>query len=74
MRMSKGLISAVVIVFIAMVVAMLIFMKVSADRARKISDEYMKEFKTIEKDLQKNSKRLDSLNRIDIDSLIKIKK
>lgn len=74
MGMSKGLISAVVIVFIAMVVAMLIFMKVSADRARKISDEYMKEFKTIEKDLQKNSKRLDSLNRIDIDSLIKIKK
>lgn len=74
MMMSKGLISAVVVIFIAMVVAMLIYMKLSADRARKISDEYMKQFKTIEKDLQKNSKRPDSLNSINIDSLIKAMK
>ena len=72
--MSKGLIASVVIVFTAAVTAMLIYVKLSADKAREISDESMKQFKTIEQDLQKTNLRFDSLNKIDLDSLIKANK
>ena len=48
---------------------MVIYMKQSADKARKISDEMMEEFKTIDKDLQKSTDEPDSLNKMYYDSL-----
>ena len=38
-------------------------MKESADKARKQSDEIMRDFKTIDKDLKDNSYKIDSLNK-----------
>ena len=67
--MSKGLISFIAIVFISAVAAMVIYMKQSADKARKISDEMMEKFKTVDKDLQKSTDELDSLNKMYYDSL-----
>ncbi|MBK6380834.1 MAG: hypothetical protein IPO01_17415 [Chitinophagaceae bacterium] len=67
--MSKGLIAFIAVAFIAVVAAMVIYMKQSADKARKISDEMMEEFKTIDKDLQKSTDEPDSLNKMYYDSL-----
>ena len=67
--MSKGLIAFIAVAFIAVVAAMVIYMKQSADKARKISDEMMQEFKTIDKDLQKSTDEPDSLNKMYYDSL-----
>ena len=67
--MSKGLIAFIAVAFIAVVAAMVIYMKQSADKARKISDEMLEEFKTIDKDLQKSTDEPDSLNKMYYDSL-----
>ena len=67
--MSKGLIAFIAVAFIAVVAAMVIYMKQSADKARKISDEMMEECKTIDKDLQKSTDEPDSLNKMYYDSL-----
>jgi Skp family chaperone for outer membrane proteins len=67
--MSKGLIAFIAVAFIAVVAAIVIYMKQSAGKARKISDEMMEEFKTIDKDLQKSTVELDSLNKMYYDSL-----
>jgi hypothetical protein len=72
--MSKGLISFIVISIIAVAAAVLIYMKQSANAARKRSDEIMRQFKTIDKDLHKTNDTLGYFNKIDIDSLIESKK
>ena len=69
--MTKGLIAFIVVAAVAFV---LIFMKKSADVARERSDQLMEEFKTVDRNLQKTDRRLDSLNRIKLDSLIKANK
>jgi uncharacterized protein YpuA (DUF1002 family) len=72
--MPKGLISFIVVSFIAVAAAVIIFMKQSAYVARKRSDEIMRQFKTVDKDLQKTNERLDTLNKMDFDSVIKVNK
>jgi uncharacterized protein YoxC len=72
--MSRGLISFIVIVCIAAAAAMIIYLKQDADKAKKRSDTIMQEFKTIDKDLQERSQRLDSLNKAFFDSLRKTDK
>lgn len=67
--MSKGLIAFIAVAFIAVVAAMVIYMKQSADKARRISNEMMEEFKAVDKKLQKSTDELDSLNIIYFDSL-----
>lgn len=67
--MSKRLIVLVILICVASVSVMLFVMKRSADRAREVSNEYLKEFKTIDKDLKRSSSRLDSLNKMYFDSL-----
>ena len=69
--MPKGLIAFIVVAAVAL---MIIIMKESAHIARKKSDEIIKQFKTVDSDLQKTDERLDSLNKIDLDSLIKANK
>jgi len=69
--MLKGLIAFIVVAGIAL---LLMFMKQSANVARKKSDDIMEQFKTVESDLHKNDKGLDSLNKIHFDSLIKANK
>lgn len=53
---------------------MIIYLKQDADKAKKRSDTIMQEFKTIDKDLQESSQRLDSLNKAFFDSLRKTDK
>lgn len=69
--MSKGLIAFIVV---AAVVLMFFIMKESANIARNKSDDIVEHFKTIEGGLNKTSERLDSFNKMDIDSLIKANK
>jgi hypothetical protein len=63
------LISFIAIAFIAAVAALLIYMKLSAGKARKISDEMMEKYKTVDKDIQNSTDELDSLNKMYYDSL-----
>ena len=56
-------------IWVTPIASMVIYMKQSADKARKISDEMMEEFKTIDKDLQKSTDEPDSLNKMYYDSL-----
>jgi hypothetical protein len=72
--MSKGLITFIAVASIAFIAALVIYMKQSADVARKRSDDIREQFKTIDKDLKKTGERLDSLNKMDFDSLIKANK
>lgn len=72
--MSKGLIAFIVVVCIAIMSTVVIFMKQSADAAHKKSDTIMEQFKTIDKDLQQSNERLDSANKMDLDSLVKANK
>ncbi len=72
--MSKGLITFIVIVCIAVVTAAAINMMISANEARKESDKIMEEFKTIDKGLEQTDERLDSLNKMFFDSLRKADK
>lgn len=73
--MSKGLITFIAIVFVSSVVAFLIyFMKQSADIARYRSEKIIEDFKTVDKDLQDNKQKLDSLNKVFFDSLQKADK
>jgi Skp family chaperone for outer membrane proteins len=73
--MSKGLITFVAIVCIAVVAAFLVYyMKQSADIARYKSDKILEEFKTVDKDLQDSQQKLDSLNKAFFDSLRKAEK
>ncbi len=70
--MSKGLIAFIIVAVVSLV---LIFMKMSADIARKRSDKIMEQFKTVDRDLMNTNERLDSLNnKMDFDSLIKANK
>jgi archaellin len=70
--MSKGLIAFIVVAAVAL---MIIIMKESAHIARTKSDEIMEQFKTIDRDLQNTTdERLDSLNKILLDSLGKANK
>lgn len=72
--MSKGLIAFIAMVFIAVVAAMIIYMKKTADEARNKSDEILEEFKRIDKDLQDKDQQFDSLNKMYFDSLYKADK
>ena len=74
--MSKGLIAFIAVAFIALVSAMLIFMKHTADVARKRSDEIMEQFKKVDRDFKEKNNKPDSLNKIEMemDSLIKANK
>jgi hypothetical protein len=72
--MPKGLIVFIVVGCIALMSMAVIFMKKSADAARKKSDTIMEQFKTVDRDLKQSSERLDSLNKIDFDSLPKANK
>ncbi len=67
--MSKRLIVLVVFICLASVSVILFLMKQSADRARKVSNEYLDQFRTIDKELKQSSSRLDSLNKMVFDSL-----
>ena len=69
--MTKGLIAFIVVAAVALV---LIFMRKSADIARRRSDQLMEEFKAVDRSLQKTDTRLDSLDKIKLDSLIKANK
>ena len=69
--MSKGLIAFIIVAVVSLV---LIFMKMSADIARKRSDKIMEQFKTVDKDLNHINERLDSINKLYLDSLIKANK
>lgn len=66
--MSKGLI---VFILVAVVTAVFYFMKASADKARKTSNNILDEFKTIDKALNKSTIVIDSANTKLIDSLTK---
>ena len=73
--MAKRLVAFIVVVAVVTVIAfLLMFMKQSANIARKKSDKIMEEFKTVERDLHKTDKGLDSLNKMYFDSLIKANK
>lgn len=61
--MSKGLIAFIVVACLALAFMLYKSMKESADKAHQQSDEIMKEFKTIDKDLQRSKNRIDSLNK-----------
>jgi hypothetical protein len=69
--MSKGLIAFIAVAAIALTIFL---MKESADIARKKSDDILEQFKTVDRSLQKPNESLDSLNKIDFDSLIKANK
>ena len=69
--MTKVLIAFIVVAAVAF---LLIFMKKSADIARKRSNQILEQFKTVDSDLHKTDERLDSLNRVYFDSLIKANK
>jgi Skp family chaperone for outer membrane proteins len=71
MMMSKGLIAFTVVICIAFASMVIIFMKQSADNARKRSDDIMEEFKKVDSGLQKSNSKLDSLNNMHFDSLNK---
>lgn len=71
MIMSKPLIAFIVVLCIAFASMVIIFMKQSADNAKKRSDEIMEEFKKVDRELQKSSANMDSLNNIHFDSLNK---
>jgi hypothetical protein len=73
--MSKGLIAFMVVACIAIMSIVVIFMKQSAENARKRSDTIIDQFKTVDKDLHKTTgKRLDSINKVLFDSLSKANK
>lgn len=69
--MSKGLITFIVIVCIAVVAAAAINMVVSANEARKRSDAILEQFKKVDNTLKETTtnERLDSLNKMFFDSL-----
>lgn len=72
--MPKGLIAFIAVACIALMSMAVIFMKKSADAARKKSGTIMEQFKTVDKDFQQSNERLDSLNKLYLDSLIKANK
>lgn len=72
--MSKRLIAFIVLVSIATMSMVVIFLKQSADEGRKRSDNIMEQFETVDRDLHKSNERLDSLNKMDYDSLVKANK
>ena len=61
--MSKGLIAFIVVACLTLAFMLYKSMKESADKARKQSDEILRDFKTIDKDLKDNSYKIDSLNK-----------
>ena len=67
--MSKGLIAFIVVTGIGLASLVIIYMKQSADNARKRSDDIMKEFKKVDRDLQESNARFDSLNNQLFESL-----
>ena len=70
--MRKGLIAFIVVAAVALII---IIMKESAHIAHKKSDEIMEQFKTIDKHLEETTdERLDSLNKVFFDSLLKVDK
>jgi hypothetical protein len=72
--MPKGLIAFIVVACIAVMSMAVIFMKKSADATRKKSDIIIEQFKTVDRDLQQSNVRLDSINKMYLDSLIKANK
>ena len=73
--MSKGLIAFIIAACVAVIVAEVIFLKNSADEARERSNKIIEQFKTIDKHLEETTdERLDSLNKVFFDSLLKVDK
>jgi hypothetical protein len=62
--MSKKLIASVIVISIVLMAAGIIFLKVTADKAREQSDQILKDFKTINKDLKLSNKTIDSLTEV----------
>lgn len=69
--MSRGLIAFIIVACIAIASVMIIYMRWSADNARKRSDDILNEFKTVDKDLKESNSKIDSGNKVILDSLYK---
>ena len=67
--MSKGLIAFVAVAVICIGSLIIVFMKVSADEAGKTSDNILKDFQTVDRNLKKSSTAFDSINNALPDSL-----
>ncbi len=67
--MSKKLIAFIIVAGIALASIAIIFMKKPADEARLKSGKVLEEFKIINKDLQRTSIAIDSVNKMLPDSL-----
>ena len=60
--MHKGLIAFIGVAGIVFALLVIIFIKIPADKARAENNKILQKFKTIDKDLQKSSITIDSLN------------
>jgi Cu/Ag efflux protein CusF len=67
--MPKKLIAFIIVAAIGFATAAIFFMKESAAKARKESDRILEEFKVIDKDVQKTTIAIDSVNKTLPDSL-----
>jgi hypothetical protein len=67
--MPKKLIAFIIVAAIGFATVAIFFMKGSAEKARKESERILEEFKAIDKDLQKTTIAIDSVNKKLTDSL-----
>lgn len=67
--MSKGLIAFVAVAVICIGSLIIVFIKASADKARKTSDSILRDFQTVDRNLKKSSIAFDSINNSLSDSL-----
>ena len=73
--MSKGLIAFIVVPCVALIAVEVMFRKKSADEARERSNKIIEQLKTIDKHLEETiDERLDLLNKVLFDSLLKVDK
>ena len=61
--MSKGLIAFIVVACLALASLLYVKMRVSAAKAKIKSDEILRDFMTVDKDLKDNSYKIVSLNK-----------
>jgi hypothetical protein len=67
--MLKGLIAFVAVAVICIGSLIIVFIKASADKARKTSDSILKDFQTVDRNLKRSSIEFDSINNALPDSL-----
>ncbi len=70
--MSKKQIAFTVISIVVLISAGIIFLKTTADKARKKSEQILNDFKTIDKDLKSTDESIKQQNKA-LDSLLRIK-